>query len=92
VAEIWYTFAREGTSAEADEAVAELRQLGVAFVDVTVDLALEGAKFKAQHKLSLADAFAAALAKQQEMPVVTGDPEFEGLPKSVKIWWLNKPA
>jgi hypothetical protein len=26
------------------------------------------------------------------MPVVTGDPEFEGLPKSVKIWWLNKPA
>jgi len=42
--------------------------------------------FKA-HKL--ADAFAAALAKEKKTDLVTGDPEFKPLEKEIKINWLD---
>ena len=47
------------------------------------------ADFKARFKLSLADAFAAALAKEQNAELVTGDPEFKALEKEIKINWLK---
>jgi len=48
------------------------------------------ARLKAHHLISLADAFAAALAKTYDAQVVTGDPEFESLDrkKLVSILWL----
>jgi predicted nucleic acid-binding protein len=46
------------------------------------------ADFKARHKISLADAFAAALAKERNTELVTGDPEFKPLEKEIKINWL----
>jgi len=36
----------------------------------------------------LADAFAAALAKETRSELVTGDPEFKALAKDIKIHWL----
>ena len=65
VAEVWYTFARKATAAEADQALTELRELGIEFWDVTLELALRAGKFKAKHRMSLADCFAAALAAAQ---------------------------
>ena len=91
VAEVWYTFARETTAIEADEALAELKQLEIQFAEVTLDLALEAAGFKARHKLSLADALAAALAKSKQIPLVTGDREFESLGKAIQLVWLKAP-
>ena len=44
--------------------------------------------FKARHRLSLADALAAALAKEKKAELVTGDPEFKALEKEIKIAWL----
>ncbi len=43
------------------------------------------ADFKARDKLSLADAFAAALAKERNADLVTGAPEFKALKKEIKI-------
>jgi len=37
----------------------------------------------------LADAFAAALAKERKAEPVTGDPEFKPLEKEIKINWLK---
>ena len=39
--------------------------------------------------VSLADAFAAALAKERKTELVTGDPEFQALEKEIKILWLK---
>ena len=33
----------------------------------------------------------AALAKQQNAELVTGDPEFKAVEKEIKINWLNHP-
>ncbi len=53
-------------------------------------LAEIAADLKARHKISLADAFAAALAKERKAELVTGDPEFKALEKEIKIHWLTK--
>jgi predicted nucleic acid-binding protein len=52
-------------------------------------LADMAADFKARFKISLADAFAAALAKEKKAELVTGDPEFKSLEKEIKINWLK---
>ena len=37
----------------------------------------------------LADAFAAALAREKKAELVTGDPEFQALKKELKVVWLK---
>jgi hypothetical protein len=39
--------------------------------------------------VSLADAFAAALAKERKTDLITGDTAFEPLEKEIKITWLK---
>ncbi len=45
--------------------------------------------FKAKHRLSLADAFAAALSKSKKAELLTGDPEFKVLGKEISIQLLT---
>jgi len=40
-------------------------------------------------QFSLADAFAAALAKEKKAELITGAPEFKALAKEIKINWLK---
>jgi predicted nucleic acid-binding protein len=47
------------------------------------------ADFQARYRMSLADAFAAALAKEKKAELVTGDPEFKALEGEVKIRWIG---
>jgi ribonuclease VapC len=60
--------------------------LEIAAVDRT--LAETAARFKATRKMSLADCFAVALAKDRACEVYTGDPEFRAVEKDVKVVWL----
>jgi predicted nucleic acid-binding protein len=87
-AEVWYLFARRTSEEGADEAVAELKKLGVEFFEANWKLAHEAAKFKAKNKMSLADCFAAALAKDQKADLATGDLEFKQVEDEIKIAWL----
>lgn len=87
-AEVRYIFARESSAEEADQSIAELRKLGIELVDVDWKLSLEAAKFKAKCKMSLADCYAAALAKEGKADLVTGDSEFKQVEDEVKIYWL----
>ncbi|MGA7379837.1 MAG: PIN domain-containing protein [Terriglobales bacterium] len=52
-------------------------------------MADSAAAFKARFKLSLADVFAAALAKEKKAELVTGDPEFKSLDREIKIYRLK---
>ena len=63
--------------------------LPVEFHPADRELADVAADFKARFSLSLADAFAAALAKNHKAELVTGDPEFKVLEKVIKIVWLK---
>jgi predicted nucleic acid-binding protein len=69
----------------------DLSRLPIDIVGVGDDLTLarQAAIFKATHKMSYADCFAAALAKARNAELITGDPEFKELEKEIKIGWLS---
>jgi predicted nucleic acid-binding protein len=92
-AEVYYNTMRE-VSAEVAEAQAQtIASLPIDVIGIGDDLKLarQAAIYKATYRLSLADAFAAALAKEKKAELVTGDPEFKPLEKEIKIFWLKRP-
>ncbi len=88
--EVWYIIARETSVSEADRSITELKHLGIEFVDADWTLAHEAGGFKSKHKMSFADCFAAALAKQKKALLLTGDPEFKQVEPEITIGWLKK--
>ena len=62
----------------------------IEFHPVTRPLADMAAEFKSRISFSLADAFAAALAKEKKAELLTGDAEFKALEKEIKIRWLKR--
>lgn len=88
-AEVQYTVRRKDGDAVWRTIASELRAAPIEFHPADRRLADTAAGFKARFKLSLADAFAAALAKEKKAELVTGDPEFKALEKEIKISWLR---
>lgn len=86
--EVWYILAREISESEADKAVADLVRLGIELIDANWPLTRIAAGFKAHHRMSYADCFAAALAKDRKADLVTGDKEFKQVEGEVSIRWL----
>ncbi|MGH8462409.1 MAG: type II toxin-antitoxin system VapC family toxin [Stenotrophobium sp.] len=86
--EVWYILAREISEAEADRAIAQLHQLGIQFVDVAWPQTKIAATFKVKGKMSYADCFAAALAKEKKTDLLTGDKEFKQVESEIGIRWL----
>jgi predicted nucleic acid-binding protein len=87
--EVWYIVARQTSAADADGSIKQLRDLGIQFVDADWGLAKDAGYFKSKNKMSFADAFAAALAKQRKAHLATGDQEFKQVENEVTINWLN---
>ena len=86
--EVWYIVARESSAADADASINQLRDLGIEFVDADWNLAKDAGYFKSRNKMSFADCFAAALAKQRKAHLATGDPEFKQVESEIAINWL----
>ena len=90
-AEVYYNTMRE-VSRDAAEAHAQtIASLPIDVIGIGDDLKLtrQAAIYKATYRISLADAFAAALAKEKKAELVTGDPEFKLLENEIKITWLK---
>jgi len=88
-AEVKYSIVRKDGAEAWEEAAKVLQGLPIDFHPTTRALADTAADFKARFKLSLADAFAAALAKERRAELVTGDPEFRPLEREIKIHSLK---
>jgi len=86
--EVWYSLARRKSRDIADQQLAILAQIGLERVDVDWPMVLQAADYKSRHRISYADAFAAALAKQRNAELVTGDREFRALDSEIKIHWV----
>jgi predicted nucleic acid-binding protein len=88
-AEVKYILLKKDGAASWEKAAEVLKSLPIEFCSTSRALADSAANFKARFKISLADAFAAALAKEKKADLVTGDPEFKSLEKEIKIEWLK---
>lgn len=88
--EIYYSVMRGAPAGMARQKEREIAAMPIELVPVEADLHLvrQAAIYKATHKISYADAFAAALAKIRKAELVTGDLEFKTLEGEVKIAWL----
>lgn len=87
-AEVQYTIRRKDGETVWASIAGELLAAPIEFHPADRRLADVAAGFKARFRISLADAFAAALAKERKAELVTGDPEFRVLEKEIKIRWL----
>lgn len=88
-AEVKYIILRKDGKERWEGIARDLPALPIEFHPTTRILADAAADFKARYKISLADAFAAALAKEAKAELITGDPEFKALSKEIKIVWLK---
>ncbi len=88
-AEVQYIIRRKNSDSAWTTIANELRAAPIEFHPVDRRLADMAADFKARHKISLAGAFAAALAKERKTELLTGDPEFKSLEEEIKIKWLK---
>ena len=88
VGEVWYILAREVSETDAERAITDLKQLGIQFIDADWNLTRLAAGFKAKHRMSYADCFAATLAKENKAELVTGDKEFKQVEGEIKIHWV----
>lgn len=70
------------------EVRAKILGLPLQIIDADQRLAEAAGKIKTFHRMSLADCFAVALAKQQKADLYTGDPEFKAIEGEQKIVWL----
>ena len=84
-AEAKYMIVRKDGADAWAEAARVLVALPIEFHPAGRELAEAAANFKSRFSLSLADAFAAALAKQLKAELVTGDMEFKAMEKEIKI-------
>jgi ribonuclease VapC len=88
-AEVKYMLLKKDGAEAWEQAEDVLKSLPLEFHSGGRSLADSAADFKSRFKISLADAFAAALAKEKKAELVTGDPEFKPLEKEIKINWLK---
>lgn len=87
--EVWYSLVRSRSEADADRGVQELVGLRILPEPVDWQLTRQAAIFKSKYRMSYADCFAAALAKEKKADLVTGDTEFSQLQDEMRIHWLE---
>jgi len=89
--EVYYSIMRRVSQDAAEAKALEIAGLPIEIVAVDSDLVLvrQAAQFKALHRMSYADAFAAALAKTRKAELITGDHEFKPLERDIKVHWLD---
>ena len=88
-AEVKYSILKKDGADAWAQAAKILTGLPIDFHSTTRALADTATDFRARFKMSLADAFAAALAKEKKAELVTGDVEFKPLEREIKIHWLK---
>jgi predicted nucleic acid-binding protein len=87
-AEVRYVVERKVGTARWHEARHKLLGLPLEVVPADQAVAELAGEIRATKKMSLADCFAAALAKQKKADLYTGDPELRSVEKDVKLVWL----
>lgn len=87
--EVFYVTLREHGSEAANRITKVIEEFPVEVVSVDIKLARQAAIYKASHKMSFTDCFAAALAKIHRATLVTGDKDFKTLENEIKVQWLR---
>ena len=87
--EVLFVVERRWGEVRLQRVVANMDSLPLDIRPVDRSLVQAAAHLKAWHHIPYADAFAAGLAQQLGVPVITGDPGFKELESEVAVEWLT---
>jgi len=87
--EVYYMLVRKHDAKAAEEFLARLPSLPIRLILPEEEDIMAAAKLKANHRISYADAFAAALAVKQNVLIITGDPEIRALGALLTVQWIG---
>lgn len=88
--EVFYITWRRHGEAKAREIEASLHEMPILVLSADRERASRAAALKQNHGLGYADAFAAELAIERDARLVTADPEFERVGKSLAVYPLPR--
>lgn len=88
--EVFYTAWKRHGEAQARQAEAQLQEMPIAIIAVDRQRASHAAALKQKHNLGYADAFAAELAMERGAWLVTADPEFSKMGKTLSLYALPR--
>lgn len=88
--EVFYIEWKYRGESGAREAAIRLHEMPVSVIPIDLDRATRAATLKQKHNLGYADAFAAELAIDSGAWLVTADPEFSKLGKSLSVYALPR--
>lgn len=91
LSECLYIVERNRGRESARHVMEAIQECPIRIEQATERHALVAARIKAAHRVSLADAYAVALALEQAATVVTGDLEFKEVEEMVPVLWLPQP-
>lgn len=86
--ELYYITWQEKGEAAAKEIIILVKSLPVQKVDPIERITLSAGRIKANHRLSVADAFIAATAMEKKAVLVHKDPEFQAVSKYIEVMEL----
>jgi predicted nucleic acid-binding protein len=88
--EVYYTEWRRFGESNAQQAEMNLHRLPIVVLAADFQRATRAAALKQKHNLGYADSFAAELAIERNAWLVTADPEFERLGKTLSVYTLPR--
>lgn len=88
--EVYYRVGKVKGEEQARETFKDLQSLPLTVVPATDEAVLAAARFKIDHAVSYADAFAAATAQELNAVLVTGDPELLQLAGQLQLEKLSR--
>jgi len=87
--EIYYIVQREESKEKATKTVSLIKAWSINLVEFDETIWLLAGDYKSKGRISFADAFAIATAKNFNAILVTGNPEFKPFEKEIKINWIG---
>ncbi len=88
--EVFYVAWRQHGEIKARQVEASLRRFPIVVIPADLDRATRAAAIKQKHNLGYADAFAAELAIERDAWLVTADPDFSRMGKSLSVYSLPR--
>lgn len=88
VAEVFYITLQEGSEKKALQRLSLLKALSVGIIESNEKISISAARLKASHKISIADSYIAALAKNRKGILVHKDPEYDNLGRMLSVFRL----
>lgn len=94
VGEVYYSIAKGGREGDGERVLETMSRLGIRVVSAHDEQVMKAARLKSRYAIAYGDAFAAQLAIDRKIPLITGDKELLQLADAgvLAVEWVGDPV